>query len=321
MDEDVVMRPFRFLTSPEENLDFAALTALARKAEAVGCSAFVLPDHLMEQYAPMPLLATVAAVTERLRVGTFVLNICLRHPAVLAQDLATLDALSGGRLDIGLGAGWNKPEHDAIGIPFEPVGIRIKRLTEAIAILKGCFAERAFSFAGEHYTVTEYDGAPKPTQRPHPPIFLGGGGRRLLTLAAREAQIVGLAPRLVQGASPRLDARSITAAATEEKIGWIREAAGDRFGELELNTYPSGGPMVVTNDPRAEARRRADRIRAQTGVELTVEEILDSPHVFIGSIGDLTRKFVELRERFGISSFLIDDLDALAPVVEELAGQ
>ena len=321
MDKDVGMRPFRFLASLDENLGFAALTALARKAEAVGCSAFVLPDHLMEQYAPMPLLATVAAVTERLRVGTFVLNICLRHPAVLAQDLATLDALSGGRLDIGLGAGWNKPEHDAIGIPFEPVGTRIKRLTEAIAILKGCFAEGAFSFTGEHYTVTEYDGAPKPTQRPHPPIFLGGGGRRLLTLAAREAQIVGLAPRLVQGASPRLDAWSITAAATEEKIGWIREAAGDRFGELELNTYPSGGPMVVTSDPRAEARRRADRIREQTGVELTVEEILDSPHVFIGSISDLTRKFVELRERFGISSFLIDDVDALAPVVEELAGQ
>ena len=321
MDKDVGMRPFRFLASLDENLGFAALTALARKAEAVGCSAFVLPDHLMEQYAPMPLLATVAAVTERLRVGTFVLNICLRHPAVLAQDLATLDALSGGRLDIGLGAGWNKPEHDAIGIPFEPVGVRIKRLTEAIAILKGCFAEGAFSFTGEHYTVTEYDGAPKPTQRPHPPIFLGGGGRRLLTLAAREAQIVGLAPRLVQGASPRLDAWSITAAATEEKIGWIREAAGDRFGELELNTYPSGGPMVVTSDPRAEARRRADRIRVQTGVELTVEEILDSPHVFIGSISDLTRKFVELRERFGISSFLIDDVDALAPVVEELAGR
>ena len=315
------MRPFRFLASVDENLDFAALTALARKAESVGCSAFVLPDHLIEQYAPIPLLATVAAVTERLRVGTFVLNICLRHPAVLAQDLATLDALSGGRLEIGLGSGWNKPEHDAIGIPFEPVGVRIKRLTEAIAILKGCFAEGAFSFAGEHYTVTDHDGAPKPTQLPHPPIFLGGGGRRLLTLAAREAQIVGLAPRLVQGAKPRLDAWSITAAATAEKIGWIREAAGDRFSELELNTYPSGGPMVVTNDPRAEARRRADRIREQTGVELTVEEILDSPHVFIGSISDLTRKFVELRERFGISSFLIDDLDALAPVVEKLAGQ
>ena len=125
----------------------------------------------------------------------------------------------------------------------------------------------------------------------------------------------------MQGDPPRADARSLTAAATEEKISWIREAAGDRFGELELNTYATGGPTVVTDDPRAEARRRADRLREQTGVELTVEEILDSPHVFIGSIKDLTRKFTDLRERFGISSFLIDDLDALAPVVEELAGR
>jgi probable F420-dependent oxidoreductase len=240
---------------------------------------------------------------------------------VLAQDLATLDALTGGRVEVGIGAGWNKPEHDAIGIPFEPVGVRIKRLTEAIAILKGCCAEGPFSFSGEHYTVTNLDGAPKPAQRPHPPIFLGGGGKRLLTLAAREAQIIGLAPRLVQGEQPRLEPWSITAAATEEKIGWIREAAGDRFDDLELNTYPTSGPTVVTNDARAEATRRIDRIREQTGVELTVEEILDSPHAFIGSVKELTRKFVDLRERFGISSFLIDDLDALAPVVEELAGR
>ena len=315
------MHPFRFLATVDGYPSFAELTSVARRAEAVGCSTFVLPDHLIGQYSPMPLLAVVAAATERLRVGTFVLNACLRHPAVLAQDLATLDALSGGRLEIGLGAGWNKPEHDAIGIPFEPVGDRVKRLTEAIAILKGCFAEGPFSFSGEHYAITGHDGAPKPAQRPHPPIFLGGGGKRLLTLAAREAQIIGLAPRLIQGDTPRVDARSLTAAATEEKIGWIREAAGDRFSELELNTYPTGAPAVVTSDPRAEARRRADRLREQTGVELTVEEVLDSPHVFIGSIRDLARKFADLRERFGISSFLIDDLDALAPVVEELAGR
>jgi probable F420-dependent oxidoreductase len=315
------MRPFRFLATADGYPGFAELTSLARKAETVGCSALVLPDHLIGQYAPIPLLAVVAAVTERLRVGTFVLNSGLRHPAVLAQDLATLDVLAGGRLEIGLGAGWNKPEYDATGIPFEPVGVRIRRLTETITILKGCFADGPFSFTGEHYTITGHDGAPKPAQRPHPPIFLGGGGKRLLTLAACEAQIIGLAPRLIQGDTPRADARSLTAAATEEKISWIREAAGDRFGELELNTYPTGGPAVVTGNPRAEARRRADHIRAQTGTELTVEEILDSPHVFIGSIKDLTRKFTELRERFGISSFLIDDLDALAPVVEELAGQ
>jgi len=315
------MRPFRFLATVDGYPGFAELTRLAHKAEAVGCSALVVPDHLIGQYAPIPLLAAVAAASERLRVGTFVLNSSLRHPAVLAQDLATLDVLSGGRLEIGLGAGWNKPEHDAIGIAFEPTGVRIRRLAEAITILKGCLADGPFSFSGRHYTITGHDGAPKPAQRPHPPLFLGGGGKRLLTLAAREAQIVGLAPRLVQGDAPRVDARSLTAAATEEKIGWIREAAGDGFGELELNTYPTGGPAVITNEPRAEARRRADRIRDQTGTDLTVEEILDSPHMFIGSVKDLTRKFTDLRERFGISSFLIDDLDTLAPVVEELAGQ
>lgn len=315
------MRPFRFLATVDGYPGSAELTAVARRAEAVGCSALVLPDHLIGQYAAVPLLAMVAAVTERLRVGTFVLNACLRHPAVLAQDLATLDALSGGRLEIAMGAGWNKPEFDAIGIPFESVGVRIERLAEAVAILKGCFADGSFSFAGQHYTITAHDGVPKPAQRPHPPIFLGGGGKRLLTLAARQAQIIGLAPRLVPGDQPRLDAWSLTAAATEEKIGWIREAAGGRFGDLELNTYPSGGPMLITGHPQAEARRRADRIREQTGTELTVEQLLDSPHVFIGSVNDLTRKFMDLRSRFGISSFLIDDLDTLAPVVAELAGR
>ncbi|MFE0103433.1 TIGR03621 family F420-dependent LLM class oxidoreductase [Streptomyces sp. NPDC059009] len=314
------MPPFRFLATVSENRPFAELTAVARQAEAVGCATFVWPDHL-GGYAPIPLLSMIAAATERLRVQPFVLNVGLRHPAVLAQELATLDALSGGRLEIGIGAGWNKPEHDAIGLPFETVGSRIKQLTEAIAILKGCFAKGAFSLAGEHYTLTDHGDTPEPAQRPHPPLFLGGGGKRLLTLAAREAQIVGLAPRLVPGDRPRLEPRSVTAAATEEKVRWIREAAGERFGDLELNVYPTGGPTVITGRPLAEARRRADRIREQSGVELTAEEILDSPHVYIGTVKGLTQKFLDLRERFGISSFLIDDLDALAPVVEELAGR
>src|SRR6202021_2820381 len=138
----------------------------------------VLRDHLIGQYAPIPLLAVGAAATERLRVGTFVLNAGLRHPAVLAQDLATLDVLSGGRLEIGLGAGWNKLEHDAIGIAFEPAGGRIKRLTEAITILKGCFAGGPFSFSGEHYIITGHDGAPKPARRPHPPISWAAAASR-----------------------------------------------------------------------------------------------------------------------------------------------
>ena len=320
------MRPFRFLATISDDDGYADLIPTACKAEALGCSTFVIPDHLMGP-APLLPLAQVAAVTERLRVGTFVLNNSLRHPAVLAQELATLDRLSGGRLDIGIGAGWNKPEYDAIGIPFDPVGVRIRKLTEAIAVIKGAFGDEPFSFAGEYYTITDLDCILPPVQRPHPPFFLGGGGKRFLTMAAREAtlsnqtQIIGLAPRILAGDVPRLDAPSITAAATEEKIGWIRDAAGDRFAEIELNTYPTGGPTVITTDPRAEAQRRVDRFREQTGVELTVEEVLESPHSYIGTVKDLTTKFLELRERFGISSFLIDDLDALAPVVEALAGQ
>ncbi|TDC26495.1 TIGR03621 family F420-dependent LLM class oxidoreductase [Streptomyces sp. 8K308] len=317
------MRPFRFLTAVDELPDGPSLAAFARRAESIGYSALMAPDHLLAQYAPVPLLTAAAAATERLRVGTFVFNNNLRHPAVLAQELATVDRLSGGRLEIGLGAGWNRPEHDAIGIPFEPVGTRVAKLTEAIRVFKGCFGDERFSLDGEHYTITDYDAQPKPVQRPHPPIFIGGGGRRLLTLAAREAQIIGLAPRLRRDEKglPTLDAPSITVAATEEKIGWIREAAGDRFPELELNSYPTGGPMVLTNDAKAEARRRADQLRERTGVELTVEEIMESPHVFIGSVKELTQKFIDLRERLGISSFLLDDMETFAPIVEELAGR
>ena len=317
------MHPFRFLTDTSEELDGPGLAAFARRAESLGYSTLMMPDHLIGQYAPIPLLTAAAMATETLRIGTFVFNNNLRHPAVLAQDLATLDRLSGGRLEVGIGAGWNKPEHDAIGIPFESVGTRITKLAEALAVLKGCFGDGPFSFAGEHYTITDYDAPPKPIQRPHPPIFIGGGGKRLLTLAGREAQIVGLAPRLSKDAqgAPALDTPSITFAATEEKIGWVRAAAGERFDEIELNTYPTGGPMVLTDNARAEAGRRADQLRERTGVELTVEEILESPHVFIGNVKELTQKMLDLRERLGISSFLLDDMEAFAPIVQELAGR
>jgi probable F420-dependent oxidoreductase len=306
------VRPFRFLAPIGDGVtDARTLAADAREAEAIGVDVLVRSDHLLEQHAPLPVLATVAAVTERVRVGTFVLNVDLRHPAVLAQELGSLDVLSGGRLEIGMGAGWNEPEYDAIGIAYDPVPTRVARLTEAVRVLKGCFADGPFSYAGEHYRITDHDGYPKPVQRPHPPLFLGGGGRRALTLAAREADIIGLAPR------PN-DPRSMTAAATEEKIGWVRAAAGDRFDRLEFNAYPSGGPVVVTNDARAEAGRRADRIRQQSGVELTVAEVLESPHVFIGSVAGLADKCRELRERFGITSIMIDDPAAAAGVIELL---
>jgi probable F420-dependent oxidoreductase len=273
----------------------------------------------LEQLAPIPTLATIAAATTRLRIGTFVLNNDLRHPAVLAHELATLDVLSGGRLIVGIGAGWNKPEYDAIGLAFDDVGVRASRLEESVAILKGLFADGQLTFPGERYRIAALDGRPKPVQRPHPPFLIGGGGRRTLSLAAREAQIVGLAPR--PGRAGGRDLASYLAPATHEKIGWIRAAAGDRFGDLILNTYPSMSPVIVTDHALREADALAARASAGSGGTVTGAELLDSPHIFIGTVTALVDKIVGLRERFGISSVMLDDVDALAPIVERLAGR
>lgn len=310
-------KPFTFLADAFDVSTARQLGERARAAEDLGVTTFVLPDHLVGQPAPIPYLATVAALTSRMRISAFVHNNDLRHPAVLAQELATLDALSEGRLDVALGAGWNEPEYAAIGLAFDPAPVRQARLAEAVAVLKGCFGPGPFSFGGAYYRITDYDAQPKPVQRPHPPFFIGGGGRRTLELAAREAQIVGLAPRIRGG---RADPRSLTWAATEEKISWVRAAAGDRFAELTLNVYPSFWPVTVTDDLRGEAARVAAALQEGTGIPISVAEVIDSPHLFLGSHERLVEKFVELRERLGISSFLLGDLDLLAPVVERLAG-
>ena len=312
------MKPFSFLADAFDATSARELGERARAAEDLGVTTFILPDHLVPQLAPVPYLATIAALTERMRISAFVHNNDLRHPAVLAQELASLDVLSAGRLDVAIGAGWNEPEYRAVGLPFDPIRVRQARLAEAIAVLKGCFGPGPFSFSGEHYTITDYDAYPKPVQRPHVPFFIGGGGRTTLELAAREADIVGLAPRILAG--QRADPRSMTWAAAEEKIGWVREAAGDRFDDLSFNVYPSGAPIIVTDDLRGEARKVIDRMKEGTGIELTEQEIIDSPHIFIGSIDRFVEKFSELRERLGINSFLVGSLDELGPVVERLAG-
>ena len=315
------MKPFRFLAEARAVATGRELAETARRAEGIGIDTLVIPDHLIPQLAPIPAMATIAAATERLRVAGFVLNNDLRHPAVLAQDLASLDVLSGGRLDVAIGAGWNRPEYEAIGIPFDPTPVRQARLAEAIAVLKGCFADGPFSFAGKHYTITDYDAQPKPVQRPHPPFFIGGGGRRTLELAAREAQTVGLAPRILPGGV--VDPRSFTWEATEEKIDWVQAAAGARFASLVLNVYPSFWPVTVTDDLAGEAAKVVAAMKERSGVELTVAEVIESPHIFIGSHDRFVEKFTDLRDRLGISSFNVGELDgpeSLAPVVQRLAG-
>ena len=312
------MRPFRFLADVGSIVSGPELAATARRAEDLGFDTLVIPDHLISQLSPVVTMATVAAVTSTMRVAAFVLNNDLRHPAVLAQDLASIDVLSGGRLDVAIGAGWNRPEYDAIGLAFDPAPVRQARLGEAITVLKGLFSGAPFSFAGEHYTITDYSAEPVPVQRPHPPFFVGGGGRRTMALAGREADIVGLAPRITKDG--KLDTASLTLAATREKIGWAREAAGARADALEFNTYPSVWPVTITDDLHGEARRVIDHLRARTGVELTEQEVIDSPHLFIGSVERLGDKLLQLRAELGITNVLLGDIDPLAPVLERLSG-
>lgn len=311
------MRPFRFLASVEV-MARAAFIETVRRAESIGFDGLVFPDHLVDQLAPVPAMATVAALSDRLRIGAFVLNNDLRHPAVLGHDLATLDLLADGRLDVALGAGWNRPEYEATGLEFETPGIRVGRLAEAVQVLKGYFGDGAFSFSGDHYRITELDGLPKPVQRPHPPFMIGGGGRRLLSLAAREAQVVGIAPR--SGRDGRGDPESLTWEATVEKVEWVRRAAGDRFAELELNVYPSRVSPRITDQARAALREAADAIQQRNGVRLSEEQLRRSPHIYIGSLDSLVEKVLELRAELGITSFMTGDVDELAPVVERLAG-
>jgi probable F420-dependent oxidoreductase len=311
-------RPFRFLAEAREIASFAQLRQTVRRAESIGIDTLVIPDHLIEQMAPVAAMTAIAAISDRLRVSAFVLNNDLRHPAVLAQELASLDVLSGGRLDIAIGAGWNRAEYEAIGVSFDPTPVRQARLAEAIAVLKGCFGPGPFSFAGEHYAITDYDAYPKPVQQPHPPFLIGGGGKRTLTLAAREASIVGFAPRIRAGGVPDLD--SISFEATREKAGWVREAAGDRFAGLELNVYPSMTGISLTDEPLAEAREVVERLEERTGTRLTPEELLDSPHIFIGTEDDFVAKFRRLRAELGITSIMVGAVGELDAVVERLAG-
>jgi len=209
------VRPFQFMIGTRGIVDRATLIQGARMAESVGYSHLCIHDHLLAELAPIPVLTAVAMATERLRLCPLVFNNDLRHPAVLAQELASLDLISEGRVVVGIGAGWNEPEYAATGIRFDPPGIRIDRMVESIAVLRGLFADGAFSFGGTYYTIRDYDGQPKPIQRPHPPFLIGGTRRRVLRIAAREADVVRL--------DLRQDRESL---ADAFPLGWMSASGG-----------------------------------------------------------------------------------------------
>src|SRR5438876_677403 len=187
-------RPFRFGVSVHGSKSRAEWIGIARQAEALGYSTLLIPDHLGDQLSPIPALVAAADATSTLRIGSLVFDNDFRHPVMLAKEAATLDVLSGGRFELGIGAGWLRSEYEQAGIPYDPPGVRVGRMEEALQIIKGLFADRPVTFSGTYYKVSALEGQPKPVQRPHPPILIGGGGKRILSIAAREATIVGFLP-------------------------------------------------------------------------------------------------------------------------------
>jgi probable F420-dependent oxidoreductase len=313
--------PFRFGVGPAglnghlPQSTASGWTALVRRLEDLGYSAINAGDHLDDRLGPLAALAAAAAVTSRLRLSTFMLSNDYRHPAVLAKELATIDALSGGRLEAGIGAGWLASDYERAGIAFDRPGERIERLAEAVQVLKALFSCETAHFPGQHYTLDGLPGLPRPVQLPHPPIVLGGGGERILRLAAREADIVALNISLRPGRLGAAPGESASAAAVARRVAWVRGEAGARFAEIELQIYVH--VIAVTADREGAAAE----IGARLG--LSADDVLRSPHVLVGTTGQMCDDLRRRRDEFGVSyiGLSADHIEAFAPVVAELAGQ
>jgi len=287
---------------------------MARRIEGEGYATLFMPDHLDDQWSPIPALAAAAAATTTLRIGSLVLDNDFRHPVVLAKEAATLDVVSDGRLDLGLGAGWQRRDYEQSGITYDDAATRVARLGEAVAVIKGLLGRERFSFAGHHYTVSGLIGTPAPVQRPNPPIAIGGGSSGVLALAGREADIVDVNFDLRAGVLGPEIGPTGTAAATIRKLGWVRAAAGPRFAGLELGVRVF---LAVVTDRRAEIAEGIGR-----GFGLTAEEVLGTPHFLVGTVDEMVEDLVARREELGLSRVVFSGgaLDDMAAVVARLAG-
>lgn len=317
-------RPFRFAVQATNASDARQWRDTARKAEDLGYSTLFLADHYLgpgpaqrsartprQDLAPIAAMATAAAVTETLRIGCRVFCVDYHVPAVLAKEAATLDLLSEGRLELGIGAGWSGREYSAMGLPYGTPGSRITKLAEVVALVKAHFAGDEIDRAGEFVNVAGYAGRPRPVQRPHPPIMIGGGGPRVLALAAREADIVSISnvpfvARNDDGLDPRAEA--------QRRTGYVRAAAQDRAGTLDMESSPYF--TAITDDVEAAL---AD-ISSATAVPIDV--LRDHPNVLVGSVGSVVDVLRSRREELHINYVTVQQsqIDAFAPVVAELQG-
>jgi probable F420-dependent oxidoreductase len=296
------VRPFRFGIVAAAARSGAEWIAKARRAESLGYTSLLMPDNLQYTLAPFPALAMVAAATRTLRIGTYVLANDLRNPVLLAKDVATLDLLSDGRFELGLGAGRpdSAAENRMLGVPFDSGAVRVARLAESLQVLKTLLAGERVSTSGSHYSVVDAEVSPRPLQKPRPPILVAATARQLLSVAAREADIIAL------GLPP-----DASEAMLAERIGWIRAAAGDRFAQIELNinlmSVAGQLPQWVASHLHLTAQDLADR---------------GSVAAINGTAEAMCEQLIQRRARFGLSYIVVSDefMELFAPVVEHLSG-
>jgi probable F420-dependent oxidoreductase len=307
------VRAFRFAVTANHARSGDEWARLARRAEELGYSALLVPDHLGQQLSPIAAIATAAAVTTTLRIGAFVFANDFRHPLMLAREAATLDLLSNGRLELGLGAGWRTADYRQLGMTYDAPGRRIDRLVESSGLVKRLLAGATVTHAGPHYQLGSARIWPRPIQQPHPPIIMGGGGPRMLRLAAREADIVGFIPQFSSRGRPILT--DVSEAALDRKVAIVREAAGERFERLELNLFIVDAGMVGSGEPVARSVLAAAKV-ASVG-------LAGSPYFLYGTLPALRERLERRRERSAISYYAIrqGSMEAMAPLVAALAGR
>jgi probable F420-dependent oxidoreductase len=307
-------RGFRFGVQVSKETSAKGWAELARRTEAAGYEVLTMPDHFTDQLAPIPALMAAASATTSLRVGALVFDNDYKHPVVLAKELATIDLLSEGRLEIGLGAGWMISDYEEAGIPYDSPKVRIDRFIEGVAVIRGAMAEGSFSFSGDHYTITNYNGQPKPVQA-RPPLLIGGGGKRVLSYAAREADIIGINGTMTAGVVGPEALSTMTAESVDEKVAIVAAAGAHRINDIEMNIRTFF--VKVTNDRAATV----DGISSMFGVS---KDMIDaSPFALIGSVEECIEQLLERRERWGFSYTIVgaENIDECAPIVAALRGK
>jgi len=307
------MHPFRFSVMASSARDAEGWSRMARRAEALGYDALMMPDHLGRQLAPIAALSAAAAVTSRIRIAPYVFANDFRHPLILAGEAATLDLLSGGRLILGMGAGWRVTDYRQLGIPYDEPRVRVDRLVESVGLIKRLMGGETVTHQGTHYHLDRARLAPLPVQRPHPPLLIGGGGPRMLSLAAREAAIVGLLPQFDAGGWPIVSQG--TNRATAHKAALVREVSGERWPSIDLNVLVFYAGLVGSTSGMLAS--------AVNGALAGAVGLIGSPYVLHGTLGRVRDILLRRREAWGLNSytFTAGSMESMAPLVEALSGR